>query len=283
MNLSNVNVVLLGHGVDKGGGADEFVLKHSQLLRSLSLFENVYESFVRQEPYVESVLKQLTKGHTYIVPMFMCPGFILQKTFNNLKNNFRIYSNDFKPENCSPGESFIYFCEPIGTHYMMADIIEEKAIEVLKKFPFPRFYNPDEVSLFIAAHGCSKDSESRETLQRHINKLLRQKLFYEIHSVFLEEDPPINACYRLAKTQNIVVVPFFAGNGPHVREDIPVLLGEPRKNVIQRIELGLSPWNNPTILENKRVWYAEPVGNDIRIIDIIIRRVLESAFKLEFE
>jgi len=279
VNLSKINVILLGHGVGEGTGSDEFILKYAELLRSQPLFANVYEAFVRQKPDIFEVLKNIQEGATYIVPMFMSPGFILQKTFNELIKLFPIYSNYYKSGNSIQKENTrFYFCEPIGTHNLITDIIVSKAINALRKFPYPRLYNPDEVSLFIAGHGCSKDTKSRETVQSHIDALLRQKIFSDIHAVFIEEEPLVSACFELAKRERIVVVPFFAGNGPHVREDIPILLGESRNEVIKRIELGLSPFKNPTERNGKLVWYAEPAGDDPRIIDIIIRRVIELAY-----
>ncbi|MGB9603341.1 MAG: CbiX/SirB N-terminal domain-containing protein [Limisphaerales bacterium] len=279
MNLSKINVVLLGHGVGEGTGSDEFIIKYAQLLRSQPLFANVYEAFVRQEPNIFDILKNINEGATYIMPMFMSAGFILQKTFNELIKQFPIYSNYYKSENSIQKENTrFYFCEPIGTHNLMADIILSKAINVLKRYPYPRHCAPDEVSLFIAAHGCSKDTKSRETVQIHIDTLLRQRLFSDIHSVFLEEEPMVSACFQIAKRERIVIVPFFAGNGPHVREDIPILLGESRKDVIKRIELGINPFRNPTQRNGKLVWYTEPAGDDPRIIDIIIRRVIELAY-----
>ncbi|MGC8743227.1 MAG: CbiX/SirB N-terminal domain-containing protein [Verrucomicrobiia bacterium] len=279
MNLSKTNVILLGHGVSEGTGSDEFILKYAELLRSQPLFANVYEAFVRQRPNIFEVLKNVNEGAAYIVPMFMCPGFILQKTFNELTKQFPIYSDCYKSGHLIQKENIrFYFCEPIGTHSLMADIIVSKAINALRKHPYPRLYNPNEVSLFIAAHGCSKDTKSRQTVQVHIDALLRRKIFSDIHSVFLEEKPLVSDCFKLAERDRIVVVPFFAGNGPHVREDIPILLGESRNEVIKRIELGLSPIKNPTERNGKLVWYAEPAGDDPRIIDIIIRRIIELAY-----
>ena len=39
------------------------------------------------------------------------------------------------------------------------------------------------------------------------------------------EEPQIADCWRIAKTRNLVLVPYFISDGLHVSEDIPVLLG----------------------------------------------------------
>lgn len=93
----------------------------------------------------------------------------------------------------------------------------------------------------------------------------------------MEEAPRIGECYALAQTRNLVVVPFFISDGLHVQEDIPVLLGEPKRVVEQRLAAGQSTWRNPTERHGKRVWYAKAVGTEPHIAEVILERVREMA------
>ena len=104
-----------------------------------------------------------------------------------------------------------------------------------------------------------------------------QGLYAGVHAVFMEEAPRIAACYEMAQTRNIVVVPFFISDGLHVREDIPVLLGEPKRVVEQRLANGGPTWRNPTEIKGRRVWYSASVGSDPRIAEVILERVREAS------
>jgi sirohydrochlorin ferrochelatase len=73
-----------------------------------------------------------------------------------------------------------------------------------------------------------------------------------------------------------VVVPFFISDGPNVRQDIPILLGEPERIVRQRLQNGQPPWRNPTERHGKLVWYAPSVGTDLRLAEIILEQVNQS-------
>ena len=93
----------------------------------------------------------------------------------------------------------------------------------------------------------------------------------------MEESPRIAECYQLARTKNLVVVPFFISDGLHVREDIPVMLGEAKPVVEQRLAAGQPAWRNPTEKNGRLVWYSPAVGSDPRLADVILERVREAA------
>jgi len=102
-------------------------------------------------------------------------------------------------------------------------------------------------------------------------------LYAGVHPIFLEENPRIPECYQLAQTKNLVVVPFFISDGLHTREDIPVLLGESRAAVSQRLAAGQPVWRNPTEKNGKLVWYAPAIGSEPHLADVILESVREAA------
>jgi sirohydrochlorin cobaltochelatase len=114
-------------------------------------------------------------------------------------------------------------------------------------------------------------------VERQVELIRARGEFADCHAVFMEEDPRIDECYRLANTKNLVMVPFFISDGLHSYEDIPVMLGEPEKLVRDRLLQGQSTWRNPTEKRGKRVWYALSIGNEPHIADVILERVVEMA------
>jgi sirohydrochlorin cobaltochelatase len=100
--------------------------------------------------------------------------------------------------------------------------------------------------------------------------------FAAVEAVFLEEEPRISEFDHLAKTRHVVVVPFFISDGMHTQEDIPVLLGESKQIVQQRLAAGQGTWRNPTERRGKLIWYAPAVGTDPQIADVILERVREA-------
>ena len=101
-------------------------------------------------------------------------------------------------------------------------------------------------------------------------------LYGGVHTIFLEENPRIPECYGLARTKHLVVVPFFISDGLHTREDIPVLLGENRAAVQQRLAAGQPVWRNPMEKQGKLVWYTPAIGSEPHLADVILERVKEA-------
>jgi len=75
----------------------------------------------------------------------------------------------------------------------------------------------------------------------------------------------------------VIVVPFFISDGLHTQEDIPVLLGEARRTVEQRLAAGQPAWRNPTEKNGKLVWYSPAVGTEPHMAGVILERVREAA------
>ena len=158
----------------------------------------------------------------------------------------------------------------------MTKVILSRANEVLKQFPFPRLPKNSDITLFIAGHGTEKNKNSRKAIERQAELIRAQKIYADVHAIFLEESPRIAEGYQIAQTKNLVVVPFFISDGLHTQEDIPVLLGEPERIVKERLAIGQPAWRNPTEKNGKLVWYSLAVGSDPGMADVILERVREA-------
>ncbi len=173
------------------------------------------------------------------------------------------------------GQMLIY-CRPVGTHDRMTEVLLARAREVVERFPFPRAPKSAETSLFVAGHGTSQNDNSRKSIERQVELIRDLNLYASVHGVFLEEEPGIGACYKLAPAKHMVGVPFLIGDGLHGGEAIPVLLGEPEHLVRARLQNGRPPWRNPTERHGKLVWCSGSVGSDPRLADIAVARVREA-------
>jgi sirohydrochlorin cobaltochelatase len=269
-SFSDAALVVLGHGTELNENSAAPVFQHAVELRRRKVFREVREAFWKQEPQVKKVLTEISAPRIFIAPLFVSEGyfasevipselgFLGQSTLNSQTSTF-------------------FYCKPIGTHDSMTKVILSRAKEVIEKFPFPRAPKNSDTTLFIAGHGTEKNQNSRIAIERQVELVRVQKIFAEVRAIFLEESPRISDCYSLAQTRNLVVVPFFISDGLHTQEDIPVLLGEAKQIVEQRITNGQPVWRNPTEKNGKLVWYSPAVGSDPGMADVILERVRETA------
>jgi len=271
VDLSDAALLLLGHGTTQNENSAAPVYQHAAELRRRGIFAEVREAFWKQQPQIKDVLVSVSAPRVFIVPLFISEGYFSAEVIP-IELGF------------SPGQSTInhqpstiHYCQPIGTHSSMTNVLLARAGQVVEKFPFPRAPKPKDITLFIAGHGTERSESSRKAIERQVELIRAMKLYGDVQAIYLEEEPRIPKCYELAKTKNVVIVPFFISDGMHTHEDIPVLLGGPQRVVKQRLAAGQPTWRNPTERHGKLVWYASAVGTEPGIADVILERVREQA------
>jgi sirohydrochlorin cobaltochelatase len=156
-------------------------------------------------------------------------------------------------------------------------VLLARAEEVVRRHPVDPLPAPGEIALFIAGHGTGNNENSRKTIERQVDRIRSLNLYAEVHPVFMEEEPRIGDCYRMAKSRHLVMVPFFISDGLHSFEDIPVLLGEAEAEVRRRYATGQPTWNNPTARAEKLIWYSASIGSEPHLSEVIMERVREMA------
>ena len=159
----------------------------------------------------------------------------------------------------------------------MTEALSHRAQEVLEMYPFPSRPRDEQVTLFIAGHGTGNNQNSRRIIEQQAAQLRATGRYADVHAVFMEEEPRIEACYEMAQSRNIVMVPFFISDGLHSFEDIPMMLGESATVVEKRLKEGVPTWRNPTERQGKRVWYTRSIGLDAAISDVVLERAQEAA------
>ncbi len=272
--FSETALVVLGHGSTKNDESSAPVYQHAAELRRRNLFAEVREAFWKQEPQIKNVLTEIKSDRVFIVPLFISEGYFSENVIPAALG-FNL-TTDAKSRVTRHGTRNTFYCYPIGTHESMTSVLLARAREVTSRFPFPRAPKLAETTLFIAGHGTEQNANSRKAMERQVELIREHHEYADVHSVFLEEDPRIEKCYELAKTRNVIIVPFFISDGMHTQEDIPMLLGEPERIVQERLASGQSTWRNPTERNGKMVWYAAAVGTEPKIADVILERVREA-------
>ena len=275
-HFSDATLVLLGHGTTLNAESSAPVIQHATELRRRKLFAEVREAFWKQPPQLATVLASLTSPRVFVAPLFISEGFFSEQAIPRALGLRGEGEDEFRRRQ-SRGPQTLFYCKPVGTHASMTEVLLHRAREVVERYPFPRAPAVKEQTFFIAGHGTEQDENSRKPIERQVELIRALGLYAGVHAIFMEEEPGIAGCYALAQTRHIVVVPFFISDGLHVREDIPVLLGEPKRIVQQRLASRLPTWRNPTEVSKRLVWYSPAVGSHPQIAEVILERVREAS------
>jgi len=275
-DYSDATLVLVGHGSTLNADSSQPVFRHAAELRRRNLFADVREGFWKQAPCLAEVLRGISSPRVFVVPLCVSEGYLTQEVIPRELGLCAPGETEFRRVQ-KRGEQTLHYCGPIGTHESMTGVLLARARSIVAQNPFPLAPSPRDIALFVAGHGTTRNENSRRAIERQVELLRALNLYAEVHAVFLEEDPRVGDCYRIARAKNIVLLPFFISDGLHSREDIPVLLGESERVVQERVSLGQPTWRNPTERQAKRAWYAASIGNEAHIPDVILERVREQA------
>jgi len=273
-DFSDAALVIVGHGSTINAESSAPTYQHADELRRRGEFAQVLEAFWKLEPGLAAVLRGAFTSRVFVVPLFISAGYFTEEV---IPRELGFAFNSGRYERIQRrGEQTIYYCQPVGTHDSMTKVLLERAAAVVARQPFPRPPARSQMALFIAGHGTGNNENSRKTIERQAELIRAMNIYAEVHPVFMEEEPRVSDCYRMAAAKNLVMVPFFISDGLHSYEDIPVMLGEARGAVQERLKNGQPTWCNPTERQGKRLWYAASIGSEPLMADVIMEQVQQA-------
>jgi sirohydrochlorin cobaltochelatase len=263
-------LLVVAHGSTVNPDSSAPTLAHAAEIRRRQIFAKVECAFWKEEPSLRDAIFLFDPEsirEVYVVPNFISEGYFTQTVVpRELELNGRTTKR--------PNGQVWKYCDPVGNHPMMTDLLLRRAHEIAPGIP------ESETTLLIAAHGTDLNENSAVAAKREAEKIRALGKFAAVLNVYMEEPPLVSDWRKLTTTRNVVVVPFFISDGLHSYEDIPRLLGivvaaggglggpgskapatVPRREIFRR---------NPYTIDSRKLFYAPSIGTDPGIADIII-------------
>jgi sirohydrochlorin cobaltochelatase len=264
-------LLIVAHGSTVNPDSSAPTLAHAAEIRRRKTFADVECAFWKEEPSLRDAIFLFDPEsirEIYVVPNFISEGYFTQTVVpRELELNGRITKR-------SNGQVWKY-CEPIGNHPMMTELLLKRASEVAPGV------DPAESSLLIVAHGTDLNENSAVAAKREAEKIRALGKYATVLNVYMEEPPLVSDWRKLTKTRHVVVVPFFISDGLHSYEDIPVLLGIAVAAGVDRGRPGSAPpatargeifRRNPYNIEGRSLFYAPSIGTEAGLANIIVEQ-----------
>jgi sirohydrochlorin cobaltochelatase len=253
-------LIIVGHGSTVNADSSTPTFDHAAEIARRGLFGEVYCAFWKEEPSLRQVLHMVDADDVYVVPNFISEGYFTRTVIpRELELTGPVTHRDGRT---------IKYCEPVGNHPRMTDLLLRRAAEIAPEAP------PDKTSLFIVGHGTDLNDNSAAAAKREVARIAERRIYAEVLNAYMEEEPLISKWDQYAAQANVVVVPFFIADGLHSYEDIPVLLGiatessgaasATDKDIFRR---------NPYALRGRTLYYASSIGTEPLFADVIIEQV----------
>jgi sirohydrochlorin cobaltochelatase len=264
ISKDNTGLLIVGHGSTVNPDSSAPTLAHAAEIRRRKVFVEVGCAFWKEEPSLRDAIFLFDPEairEVYVVPNFISEGYFTQTVIpRELELNGRVTKR--------PSGQILKYCEPVGNHPMMTDLLLHRARQVAPGI------EPGETSLLIVAHGTDLNENSALAAKREAEKIRALEKYADVLNVYMEEPLLVSDWEKLTKTPNVVVVPFFISDGLHSYEDIPVLLGitQERSTTTSRAARGEVFRRNPYEIDGRALFYAPSIGTDSGFVDIIIEQ-----------
>jgi sirohydrochlorin cobaltochelatase len=254
-------LLLIGHGSSEDDRVGEPVRQLADQLADLDAFDEVAVAFVREEPRVEGAIERCEADEVVVVPILMSQGYFADRV---VPERLGLGADEREDVSEVAGRRVVYL-DAIGTDPSMVEIVDTRIREALEG----EAVGPGGVAVVVTGHGTTAHEDSSGSTERVVAELDGRGDFGEVRAAFLDEPPGVVESIRKVEYGNIVVVPFFLAEGPHVAEEIPEMLGSEE-----------SFDGFPREVDGHRVWYTRPVGTSSHIAGLVAARAYDGLERL---
>jgi len=253
-------LIIVGHGSTVNADSSAPTFDHAAEISRRGIFGEVCCAFWKEEPSLRQVLHMVDAEEIYVVPNFISEGYFTRTVIpRELELTGPVTERDGRT---------IKFCEPVGSHPRMTELLLHRAAEVAPGIA------PSQTSLFIVGHGTDLNDNSAVAAKREVQTIAERGQYAEVLNAYMEEEPLISRWDEYASQPNVVVVPFFIADGLHSYEDIPVLLGIATESAGAASATQKEIFrHNPYSLRGRSLYYASAIGTEPLFADVILEQV----------
>lgn len=177
------------------------------MLRAQRRFADVAVGLLNGTPSAVDALAALTPRVVHVVPFFMEQGWFVR---------------DAIPRALGKGQGHeLRYHQPVGIHPDLAELAAARVQRACGS-------NATRFAVLAVGHGSARAPGRPMALHRHVAALSAAGQFAQVRAAFLAEPPLVADALHDWRALPVAVVGWFAGEGGHVREDLPALLSAER-------------------------------------------------------
>lgn len=201
-------LLLVAHGATRFADAGRLVHAHAEALRAQCRFADVAVGLLNGKPSAVDALAGLTPRVVHMVPFFMERGWFVREAI---------------PRTLGEGHGHeLRYHQPVGEHSDMANLAMARV---------QRACGSDAAcfAVLLVGHGSERAPGRPMALHRHVEALRASRHFAQVRAAFLAEPPLVADALRDWRALPVAVLGWFAGEGGHVRDDLPAALSAERE------------------------------------------------------
>lgn len=251
----SIALVLAGHGSHISPNTAGVVWGYVDELRQRGIADEITAAFWKEQPEFSQVLKTLTSDIVIVIPLFTATGYFSRQIIP--------YEMRLAGKITQLNGRTIYYTQPIGEHPAIQQVVIQRVHDVIQQFALERH----ETAVAVIGHGTKRSKTTRDTVKTQVKRLERTELVNTVVDAYLDDDPDIPTIYERTSQPNIITVPFFLAVGSHTTMDVPD-------------SLGITYGEFPAQVNQRKVYYTQPIGTEDVILDIIIQLAKDTGIQI---
>jgi sirohydrochlorin cobaltochelatase len=241
-------LVIVGHGSHLNGDSGLPVYQHAERIRGTGEFDEVVESFWKEEPSMRHVLDTVESENVYVVPAFISEGYFTQQVIPR--------ELGLTGPVTRKGDKTVHYAGPLGTFEGMPDVILQRTGDLMRGKEVS-----GRTALVLLGHGTDLNKNSGGVIYLNAERIKERGIYDRVEVGFLDQEPGISGVVDGVEAENVILIPVFIAEGWHTRETIPE-------------DLGLT--GEVTVREYKKIYYGAPVGTHPSMANLIAARARET-------
>jgi sirohydrochlorin cobaltochelatase len=247
-------LVIVGHGSHLNGDSSLPVYEHAARIRESGEFDEVVESFWKEEPSMRHVLDTVESDDVCVVPAFISEGYFTQQVIPR--------ELGLEGSVIHKGSKTVKYSGPLGTFGQMEEVILERAEDLMRG----KEKRPGRTALVLLGHGTDLNKSSGGVIYLNAERIRERGIFDLVAEAFLDQQPEVGEVVAGVEAENVILLPVFIAEGWHTRETIPE-------------DLGLT--GEVTEREDRTIFYGAPVGTHPSMAELIAARARDTLSNAE--
>ena len=197
-------LVLASHGSSANVSINQpmFDLANQISAEFASVF--VTPAFLDGSPNVKTIVEEIQQDQIIAIPFMASNGYYTDVVF--------------KKSLVHP-EKKVHVTPAIGTYPVLVDFVQNRIVNLV------RGLESANSTVVVVGHGTRKNQNSCRTTIELVKRLRTRLTGLTIEFSFIDQNPSVGHVVSRITTENVIVIPFMMGLGPHVTQDIPDAFG----------------------------------------------------------
>ena len=165
----------------------------------------VTPAFLDGTPDVREIIADVEQDEVFVIPFMASQGYYTDVVFR------KAFAHERKT---------VQFAQAIGAQPELVPLVDDRITKLIDMLGLP-----NDVVVLIVGHGTRKNKNSCRTTVDLVKAIRSRRPEQRIEFAFIDQNPNLDFVASRLDTEQVLIIPFLMGLGPHTTDDVPEAFG----------------------------------------------------------